>query len=63
MSELTPKEIRTGLKISVWEGSFATVHVTLTSCAFLIGYALLLGVNDFQLGLLAALPFLERDSP
>ena len=60
MSELTPKEIRTGLKISVWEGSFATVHVTLTSGAFLIGYALLLGVNDFQLGLLAALPFLAQ---
>lgn len=60
MSELNPKQIRTGLRISIWEGSFATVHLTLTSNAILIGYALLLGVNDFQLGLLAALPFLAQ---
>lgn len=60
MSKLTSRQIRKGLKISIWEGAFATVHVTLTSGAFLIGYALLLGVNDFQLGLLAALPFLAQ---
>ena len=36
------------------------MHLTLTSGVFLIGYALLLGVNDFQLGLLAALPFLAQ---
>ena len=60
MPELTPEHIRRGLKISVWEGAFATVHLTLTSGVFLIGYALLLGVNDFQLGLLTALPFLAQ---
>jgi MFS family permease len=60
MAELTPEQIRKGLKISVWEGAFATVHLTLTSGVFLIGYALMLGVNDFQLGLLTALPFLAQ---
>jgi MFS family permease len=60
MPELTPEQIRRGLKISIGEGAFATVHLTLTSGIFLIGYALLLGVNDFQLGLLAALPFLAQ---
>ena len=60
MSELTSEQIRNGLKISVWEGAFATVHLTLTSGVFLVGYALFLGVNDFQLGLLAALPFLAQ---
>ncbi|MCJ7508740.1 MAG: MFS transporter [candidate division Zixibacteria bacterium] len=60
MPRLTSEQIRKGLKISVWEGAFATVHLTLTSGIFLVGYALLLGVNDFQLGLLAALPFLAQ---
>jgi MFS family permease len=60
MPELTPEQIRRGLKISVGEGAFATVHLTLTSGVFLIGYALMLGVNDFQLGLLTALPFLAQ---
>jgi hypothetical protein len=41
-------------------GAFATVHLILTSGVFLIGYALMLGVNDFQLGLLTALPFLAQ---
>ena len=60
MSELSPEQIRKGLKISVWEGAFATAHLTLSSGVFLVGYALMLGVNDFQLGLLAALPFLAQ---
>jgi MFS family permease len=60
MPKLTPEQIRKGLKISIWEGAFANVHLTLTSGVFLIGYALMLGVNDFQLGLLTALPFLAQ---
>ena len=60
MSELKPEQVRKGLNISIWEGAFATAHLTLTSGVFLVGYALMLGVNDFQLGLLAALPFLAQ---
>ncbi|KPL00001.1 MAG: hypothetical protein AMJ90_08985 [candidate division Zixibacteria bacterium SM23_73_2] len=58
--ELSPEQVRKGLKISVWEGAFANVHLVLTSNVFLVGYALFLGVNDFQLGLLAAFPFLAQ---
>jgi len=43
------------LKISVIEGSFATVHIAITAGALVTGYALMLGANDFHLGLLAAL--------
>ncbi|MDO9694926.1 MAG: MFS transporter [Candidatus Latescibacteria bacterium] len=43
------------LKISIIEGSFATVHITVSLGALVTGYALMLGANDFQLGLLAAL--------
>jgi len=42
------------------EGSAATVFVTLTGGAFLTGMALMLGANDFQIGLLVALPFLMQ---
>ncbi|MDO9390151.1 MAG: MFS transporter, partial [bacterium] len=43
------------LKISIIEGSFATVHITVSLGALVTGYALMLGANDFHLGLLAAL--------
>jgi MFS family permease len=43
------------LRISVIEGSFATVHIAITIGALVTGYALMLGASDFQLGLLAAL--------
>lgn len=57
---LDKKEIRKGLRISILEGSFAAIHLALTTGPFLAGYALLLGANDFQLGLVAALPFLAQ---
>ncbi|MDG2198224.1 MAG: hypothetical protein P8O70_15360 [SAR324 cluster bacterium] len=51
---------RLGLKFSLWEGASASVHMTLTSGAFLTGYALLLGANDFELSLLLALLMLMQ---
>jgi MFS family permease len=53
---LGEKKIKLGLRISVVEGVFANVHGTLTSGLFLTGFALYLGANDFQIGLLAAIP-------
>ncbi|MEO0093342.1 MAG: MFS transporter [candidate division WOR-3 bacterium] len=50
--------IRRGLKISIIEGSFAQVHINLTAGLFLTGFALYLGANAFQIGLLAAIPAL-----
>jgi MFS family permease len=49
------REPARSLKISIIEGSFATVHIAITAGALITGYALMLGANDFHLGLLAAL--------
>ncbi|HTY08776.1 MAG TPA: MFS transporter, partial [Candidatus Edwardsbacteria bacterium] len=48
-------EPRRSLRLSIVEGSFAAVHITLTGGALVTGYALMLGANDFHLGLLSAL--------
>ena len=42
-------------RISVVEGAFATVHVTITTGSLVTAYALWAGANDFHLGLIAAL--------
>jgi MFS family permease len=57
-SALAPSEVRAGLKLSLIEGVFAQVHITLTAGAFLTGFALLLGAGNITLGIAAALPFL-----
>lgn len=57
---LDPRLTRYGLKMSVIEGSWATVHAVVTTGAYLVGYALFLGANDLQLGVLTALPLLAQ---
>ena len=57
---LNQKQIEKGLRISIFEGSFAAIFLALTTGPFLAGYALFLGANDFQLGLVAAFPFLAQ---
>jgi len=48
--------ITPGLKLSIIEGTFAQVHMNLTAGMFLTSYALYLGLNDFGIGLLSAIP-------
>jgi MFS family permease len=48
---------RSGMRYSLYEGAFATVHIVLTGGKFLVGYAYLLGANAFHIGLLSAIPF------
>ena len=60
MTGQKPGWLRRAMAISVLEGGFATFYLMLTTGAFLTGYALMLGANDFQLGLLAAIPFLAQ---
>ncbi|MEF3273695.1 MAG: MFS transporter [Chloroflexus sp.] len=61
---LLPSEVRRGLIISIWEGAIANIHISITGAiggsVFLSGFALLLGANNFQLGLLGALPFIGQ---
>ncbi len=54
--ELNRLDILRGMRLSIWDGAFATVHVSLTTGAFLTGFALWLGANDLALGLLTAIP-------
>ncbi|MDH5684772.1 MAG: MFS transporter, partial [candidate division WOR-3 bacterium] len=56
--EINDSKIKYGLRISVIEGSFAQIHINLTGGMFLTGFALYLGANAFQIGLLAAIPAL-----
>jgi MFS family permease len=63
---LPPSEVRRAMRISTIEGAVATVNISITGAiggsVFLTGFAMLLGANSFQLGLLGALPFIGQAS-
>jgi HEAT repeat protein/Na+/melibiose symporter-like transporter len=59
-SELTPAEVGRGLRLLLWDAGLSTVKVTLTLGAFLAGFALWLGANERQIGLIMALPSLGQ---
>jgi hypothetical protein len=48
------------MRLSVLEGAFSTGFIVLTSGAFLTGYALMLGANDIEIGLLIAIPYVAQ---
>ncbi|MBN2381709.1 MFS transporter [bacterium] len=49
------EEPKRSLRISIIEGSFATVHIAITTSSLVTAYALFCQAGDFSLGLLAAL--------
>ena len=51
---------RKGLTNSLLDAVFASIYANLTGGVFLTGFALLLGASAFQLGIIAALPFLAN---
>ncbi len=59
---LQPKEVLTeqdkgqGLKMVIGDGLSSEAMTTLTGGAFIVAMAILLGANNVQLGLIAALP-------
>jgi MFS family permease len=55
-SHLSEAETRKGLKMVIGDGLAAEAMTTLTGGAFLVAMALLMGANNFQIGLLAAMP-------
>jgi len=57
---LDTKQVKFGLQRSIYDGIFATMFATLTGGVFLTGFALALGANQFQIGLIAALPLLAN---
>ncbi len=53
---LTHEEVQKGLDTVLQEGMTTEAMTTLTGGTFLVAFALLLGANNFQIGLLASLP-------
>ncbi|MCS7230026.1 MAG: MFS transporter [Candidatus Kryptonium sp.] len=51
---------RRGMRYSIIEGSFATIFIALSTGAFLTGYALMLGAEEFVIGLIGAIPFISQ---
>ena len=56
--ELSTEQTRQGLRFSIIEGLFAHTFASLIGTIFLPAFALLLGAGSFEIGLLAAIPFL-----
>ncbi|MDE2802871.1 MAG: MFS transporter, partial [Chloroflexota bacterium] len=57
---LTGQDVTRSLRTMVWEGVASTVMFSLGSGGLMAAYALALGANNLQVGLLAALPFLSQ---
>lgn len=53
---LSDAEVERGLKMVIGDGVATEAMTALTSGAFLVAMALLMGADNFQIGLLAALP-------
>ncbi len=51
---------RRGMKYSIVEGIFATIFIALSTGAFLIGYALMLGAKELVIGIIGAIPFVSQ---
>ena len=66
MNILSPKpniseaERARGITLFVWEGVSTMGFGSITASGFLTAYALLLGANNLQIGILAALPFIMQ---
>ena len=57
---LTDQEVRLSLRMMTWEGIASGAPFSLGSGGFMAAYALALGANKFQVGILAALPFVTQ---
>lgn len=61
-SELSGEEVQKGLKPVVWDGVCSQAMGALQGGAFLVAFALALGATNFEIGILAAIPFLAQVS-
>ncbi len=57
---LTDQDVQRSLRMMIWEGVFSGAMFSLGSGGFMAAYALALGANNFQVGILAALPFITQ---
>jgi len=54
---ISDKELAHGLRMMTWEGTVSMAMFSVTTSGLLAAFALALGANNFQIGILAALPF------
>ena len=57
---LSDQEISHGLRMMTWEGMVSMGFFSITTSGILAAYALALGANNFQIGILAAIPFIMQ---
>ena len=57
---LTDQDVRRSLRMMVWEGVASGAVFSVASGGFMAAYALALGANNLQVGILAALPLLAQ---
>jgi MFS family permease len=57
---ISDQDVASGLRWLTWEGAAAMGFFSITTSGFLAAYALVLGCNNFQIGILAALPFITQ---
>jgi MFS family permease len=57
---LTDAEVAHGLRMMTWEAIMANALYSVTTSGLLAAFALALGANSFQIGALAAIPFLMQ---
>ena len=59
-STLTEAEVNRSLRLMVWDGMAGTAMFSLASGGFLAAFALAVGANNLQIGVLAALPYVTQ---
>ncbi|HUU50651.1 MAG TPA: MFS transporter [Nitrospinota bacterium] len=59
---LSQSDINKGLRYSIIDGIFANLFGTLTGGIFLISFALYIGANELQIGLIASIPLLANSA-
>jgi MFS family permease len=57
---LTEAEVEHGLKMLTWEGVTSMAMFSVTASGLLAAFALAMGANNFQIGILAAVPFITQ---
>ncbi len=57
---ISDREVTAGLRWLTWEGTVSLGFNSITTSGFLAAFALALGANNLQIGILAAIPFLMQ---
>lgn len=57
---LTDRELSQALRMMIWEGIASTAFFRVISSGLLAAFALALGANNLQIGIMAAIPFITQ---